>query len=322
MVVTAKWERPDRRRFLTVTAPLFVELGNGQHVRASEWSLGGLSVANAGPAIPKPGATETLKLMLPFQGFEVSFLATVNIIESHPQQGSFAAEFIDLGERERGLLCHFLDELVRGSMTSVEDTIQRIDVPVTPAPLEPHTMAEMTGAARARSANPGVMTALYASLGFVVFGYLGLLLYSNLVRFEVENARLTVPAERLVALGEGHLRRTALTAGASIQSGDVLAYVDDNQLEREIDLASLAVRESEAKVLLLQRQTGLDQQKTPGGARARLEIDSLTARIAAAEQEVRRFSVLHAPPSTRCGSMKPARSLFPIRRQPKASRSI
>ena len=292
MVVKAKWERPDRRRFLTVSAPLFVELSDGQRIRAFEWSLGGLRVVNAGPGVPQPGATETLKLLLPFQGFEISFLANAHIIESHPQQGSFAAEFIDLGERERGLLCHFLDELVRGSMTPVEDTIQRIDVPVAPVPLEPQSVAETSGAAKARSANPGIMTALYASLGLVVFGYLGLLLYSNLVRFEVDNARLTVEAERLVALGEGHLRRTPLTVGASVKSGDVLAYVDDNQLEREIDLAGLAVRESEAKVQLLQRQTGLDQQRTPIGARARLELDSLSARIAAAEQEVRRFAAM------------------------------
>ena len=32
---------------------------------------------------------------------------------------------------------HFLEELVRGAMVDVQDTIQRIDVPVTPASLEP-----------------------------------------------------------------------------------------------------------------------------------------------------------------------------------------
>ncbi len=292
MVVKARWERPERRRFLTVTAPLFVELSDGRRLRAAAWSLGGVSITDAGPDVPKPGAVEVLKLTLPFQGFEVSFLANVNVIESDPHQGSFAAEFMDLGERERGLLCHFLDELVRGSMTSVEDTIQRIDVPVAPMPLEPQTVGNIAGIEKVRSANPAVMTALYSALGLLVFGYLGLLLYSNLVRFEVDNARLTVPVERLVSLGEGHIRRTNLAVGSSVKAGEIIATVEDNQLEREIELADVSVRESEARVAVLQRQTSVDQQRTPGGARARLEIDSLTARISAAEQEVRRFQAM------------------------------
>ncbi len=289
MVVKARWERPERRRFLTVTAPLFVELRSGRSVRAAAWSLGGVSVVDAGADVPETGAVETLKLTLPFQGFEVSFLAKANIIERDPRQGTFAAEFVDLGERERGLLCHFLDELVRGSMASVEDTIQRIDVPLAPMPLESQAFAGPMGMEKVRSANPAMMTALYSTLGLLVFGYLGLLLYSNLVRFEVDNARLTVPVERLVSLGEGHIRRTNMAVGANVKAGETIAFVEDNQLEREIELADVAVRESEARVALLQRQTTGEQQRTPGGVRARLEIDSLTARIAAAEQEVRRF---------------------------------
>ena len=294
MVVKARWERPDRRRFLTVTAPLFVELGNGARVRASEWSLGGLRVDGAGQDVPTPGSVETLKLSLPFQGFEVSFLATVNVIESDPRQGSFAAEFVDLGERERGLLCHFLDELVRGSMAAVEDTIQRIDVPVAPLPLEPGMVAGLSapGGPIARKANAGLMTALYALLGLVIFGYMGLLLFSNLMRFEVDSARLSVPSDRVLALGEGHVRLGALRPGNSVKMGEVLASVFDNQLEREIELADIAVREGEAKLALLQRQAGGNRQPaSPAGARARLEIEGLTARVGAAEQEVKRFSV-------------------------------
>ena len=293
MAVKARWERPDRRRFLTVTAPLFVELGNGTRTRAVEWSLGGLSVADVAVPLPEPGAVETLKLTLPFQGFDVSFLAKVNIIERNPALGAFAAEFVDLGERERGLLCHFLDELVRGSMAPVEDTIQRIDVPVAPLPLESQSLVGGPGVSATRSANAGFMTALYALLGMMMLGYIGLLLYSNLVRFEIDSARLSVPTDRVQALGEGHLRRAGHVSGASVQAGDVLAYVYDNQLEREIELAEISVKESEAKVANLQRQaTGDRQRLSPNAQRARLEIDSMVARIQASEQEVKRLAAL------------------------------
>ena len=293
MVVKTRWERPERRRFLTVTAPLFVELGSGSRQRAAEWSLGGLSITDSNDPVPQVGTVETLKLTLPFQGFDISFLVTGNIIESDPPHGSFAAEFVQLGDRERGLLCHFLDELVRGSMTPVEDTIQRIDVPVSPLQLEPQSLSDGAGSQLGKAANAGVMTAIYALLGMVVFGYLGLLFYSNLMRFEIDSARLTVPSDRVLALGEGHVRRTDLRPGDAVSRGDVLAYVYDNQLEREIELADIGVRESEAKVGHLKRQaTGDVQRASPNGQRTRLELDSITARVQAAEHEVKRLASL------------------------------
>ena len=293
MAVKARWERPDRRRFLTVDAPLFVELGNGTRTRAVEWSLGGLSVADMTAPLPEPGAVETLKLTLPFQGFDVSFLAKVNILERTPSLGAFSAEFVELGERERGLLCHFLDELVRGSMAPVEDTIQRIDVPIAPLPPEAQSLTDGPGVSASRSANAGFMTALYVLLGMMMVGYIGLLLYSNLVRFEIDSARLSVPTDRVQVLGEGHVRRAGHAAGATVQAGDVLAYVYDNQLEREIELAEISVKESEAKVAHLQRQAVGDRQRlSPNAQRTRLEIDSMVARIQASEQEVRRLAAL------------------------------
>jgi hypothetical protein len=37
-----------------------------------------------------------------------------------------------VGNREREIMAYFIDELVRGSMTSVDDVILRLDSPVTP----------------------------------------------------------------------------------------------------------------------------------------------------------------------------------------------
>ena len=137
MAVKIKRERPDQRRHHRVTAPLFVRV-DGHQLRASDWSLGGLRVDwLSGRHLPAPASEMPFHLTLPFQGFDVSFDVKAEVVRTNPDRKMFAVRFTEIGERERELMQHFIEELVRGSMVDVEDTIQRIDVPVTPARLEP-----------------------------------------------------------------------------------------------------------------------------------------------------------------------------------------
>jgi len=136
MTVRVKRERPDQRRHHRITAPLFVDVA-GWRVRAADWSLGGLRIVGFPDELPLAGDEIPLHLHLPFQGFDVSFDVMAEVVRSNSDNQSFAVKFTEVGEREGELMSHFIEELVRGSMSDVEDTIQRIDVPVTPASLEP-----------------------------------------------------------------------------------------------------------------------------------------------------------------------------------------
>ncbi len=136
MSVKVKRERADQRRHHRVSAPIFVTV-DGHRLRATDWSLGGLKIDDYPGEIPSLGAEVLLHLTLPFQGFDVSFDAKSECVRSEPATRIFAVRFTVLGERERELMSHFIEELIRGSMVNVEDTIQRIDVPVTPAALQP-----------------------------------------------------------------------------------------------------------------------------------------------------------------------------------------
>ena len=136
MGVTVKRERPDQRRHHRVAAPFYVTL-DGHKVRCADWSLGGFRVEDFPSDIPPPGDVLPFQCSLPFQGFDVSFEVRAEVVRFDLETGMFACRFTELGERESELMTHFLEELVRGSMSEVADTIQRIDVPVTPASLEP-----------------------------------------------------------------------------------------------------------------------------------------------------------------------------------------
>jgi len=256
MAVKIKRERPDQRRHHRVTAPLFVRV-DGHRLRATDWSLGGLRIDGYPGEIPVAGAELPFHLTLPFQGFDVSFDIKAEVVRTNAAEKMFAVRYTEIGERERELMQHFIEELVRGSMSDVEDTIQRIDVPVTPARLEPDTK-KIPGAMPVRRwpVKTVVMTTFYALAGLVIFGYAGLLGYSNFYRMEIQTAVISAPVEVVTAQSDGQVVLTGVKPGDEVRAGDVVVNVLDNQLEREIELADIAVKERKAQLAYLkQKQT-------------------------------------------------------------------
>ncbi len=300
MAVKIKRERPDQRRHHRVTAPLFVTYA-GQRLKAFDWSLGGLRVDGLTGALPAIGAEIPLQLTLPFQGFDVTFEVLGEVVRSDQAKSVLAVRFKQIGERERELMTHFIDELVRGSMMNVEDTIQRIDVPVTPASLQPDVNPLKKVPVKRWPVKALIMSSIYGVLGMAVFGYTALLSYSNFFRIEVQTAVITAPVETVSAQAEGRITWAAAKPGDDVRSGTVIAKLTDNQLEREIELAEITVRERKAQLIFLKRKQADEIEKVQGLANVelrgvqqnRIEIESLLAQLKAAEALHWRLSTLH-----------------------------
>ena len=304
MSVKVKRERPDQRRHHRVTAPLFVSVC-GHSVRVTDWSLGGLRIDGFPGDLPAAGAELALQLTLPFQGFDVSFVARGVVVRSDPRHAMFSLRYTEIGERERELMQHFIEELVRGSMSHVEDTIQRIDVPVTPASLEPDVKpaAAITGpiAVRRWPVKTLVMGTIYLVLGAVVFGYAALLGYSNFFRLEVQTAVISAPVETVQAQADGQIKWADKKAGDPVRQGDVVLNLIDSQLEREIDLADIAIRERKAQLAYLKRRQADELDKAKGYAtvemknvtQSKLEVEATQAQLQVAEQQAQRLKFLH-----------------------------
>ena len=300
MAVRVKRERPDQRRHHRVTAPLYVAVG-GHHLRAADWSLGGLSVVDYPDQCPNPGDPLDLHLTLPFQGFDVSFAAKAEVVRNDPAHGMFAVQFTELGERERELLQHFIEELVRGAMVDVQDTIQRIDVPVTPASLEPTKARGAKVPIRRWPVKAIAMTALYGVIGIGIFAYTALLGYSNFYRLEVQTAVITAPIETVASQADGRVQWTSAKPGDAVTSGDVVVNVVDNQIEREIELAAIAIKEKAAQLAFLRqrlvdekaRMVGFSTVTAKSIEQVKLEMQGLEAQVQAAEQQHGRYAHLH-----------------------------
>lgn len=301
MGVKIKRERADQRRHHRVTAPLFVGV-DGHTVRATDWSLGGLRVDGFPHTVPPVGKLLDLSLTLPFQGFDVAFGAKAKVVRTQVGTGTFAVQFTELGERERELMSHFLEELVRGSMVDVEDTIQRIDVPVTPASLQPDTkLAPVTQRPVTRMpVRTMVMSGVYALVGMMIFGYAAMLLYSNVYKLEVRTAVIAAPVDTVKAQADGRVALGSLKPGDQVADGDVILEVIDSQLEREIELSDLAIRERKAKLGYLkqryldelEKMEGLSNLEMRDVEQLRLDVEAAEATRRASQRQYERLRKL------------------------------
>ncbi len=300
MAVRVKRERPDQRRHHRVTAPIFVDYA-GQHMRAADWSLGGLKIEKFEGTLPEIGTEIELGLMLPFQGFDVSFTAKAEVMRRDLATSMFGVRFTEIGERERELMQHFIEELVRGSMVDVEDTIQRIDVPVTPASLEPDGPKLVKGTPVKRfPVKTLVMTGVYILLGVVVFGYAGMLAYSNFYRMEVQTAVITAPVETVIAKADGRVSLSDVKPGQQVKAGDIVIKMIDSVLEREIELADIEVQERKAKLGFVKKKQieELDRLRSYATVemknleQTRITVESLSHQYRSAEQNYQRLKEL------------------------------
>ncbi len=300
MSVKVRRERPDQRRHHRVTAPLFVSYG-GHRIKAADWSLGGLRVVDFPGSLPDAGSEIALQLTLPFQGFDVTFDVTAEVVRQIADTAMFAVRFKQIGERERELMTHFLEELVRGSMMEVEDTIQRIDVPVTPASLQPDVNPLKKMPVRRWPAKALAMTSIYAILGIVVFGYTALLTYSNFFRLEVQTAVISAPVEVVAAHADGQIKWAGVKPGDPVRAGTVIVDLVDSSLQREIDLAEIAVREQKAKLGNMKRRHLDELEKVKSYATVEMkniqqtkqELEALGAQLVLAQQQESRLKALY-----------------------------
>lgn len=129
-------ERPDSRRSYAIQAPLFVSVGSGPMQRAVEWSHLGI-VLREGDVTGDP---HDVRLHLDFQGFEITVpvqLAPSTDLESVTPAGCVRFDFVELSQRSAELIEHFVENLVRGRITSADETLLCIDTPIDPISTKP-----------------------------------------------------------------------------------------------------------------------------------------------------------------------------------------
>lgn len=162
------------------------------------------------------------------------------------------------------------------------------------------------------------MTAIYGVLGMAIFGYTGLLAYSNFYRLEVQTAVISAPVEAVASQADGQVQWTAARPGDGVVSGDVVVRVLDNQIEREIELAAITVKEKSSQLAFLRQRLADEHARMRSFStvaaktleQLRLEMESLQAQVQAAEQQYGRYAHLHLKGFTTDAKLEEAEKLL------------
>ncbi len=254
-------ERPCQRRHHRVTAPLRIDadvLGRAQTIN---WSLGGFRVDGVIGDLPEVDQEFAVLIELPFQGFDIKFEAETRVVRIADRTNSVCVEFVSLDERSRDLMKHFIEDLIRGKMATIDDTICRIDVPVTPISTQPDPNPKEEMAVHRWPIKTIVMSGVYAVLGLCIFGYLSILIYSSFTQLEVSTAVVSAPVQVMRMPVDGIYRPVGYAEGASVRAGEPLARIEDARLQAKISEAASHVAQAQDRLWRAEQTFELESER-------------------------------------------------------------
>ena len=255
-----KRDRPCQRRHLRLTAPLFVTF-EGEKIRAKDWSLGGIGLVGFAGALPEVGRIFKLHLTLPFQGYEISFSVETKVVRTDAKEALIGFQYVDLPERSYDLLSYFTEDLIRGQMGTIDDSICRIDVPVTPISTKPSANHISETPIRRLPIRTIAMSVLYIGIGLLVFSHTAILIYSNFMRLEISSSVVSTQLQTLKMPIDGVIRLINFSEGERVKAGDKILQIDDLKLDRQISAAKIRIEEAKSSVWQMQQKHKIETER-------------------------------------------------------------
>ncbi len=271
-------EKPSQRRHHRVNASLMISI-NGRSYTANDWGLGGFAIQEWKDESLNVGDHFSCGFSLPFQGFEINFDLEADVVRIS-NNNLLAAKFTSLEDRQRELMTYFIEELVRGSMTSVEDAILRIDSPVTPVSTKPDPSPADEIPKSRWSLRLMTMTAIYLSGGMSLLVYIIFTIYANYFSLEVDSGVVTAPIEKIVSTTDGQITKVSIDINELAVKGRKLITIEDAKVERDIELAKVKIERIRSELEQKQQELSIERDKLDDYRYVTLNmIDELNASI-------------------------------------------
>jgi multidrug resistance efflux pump len=252
-----QWERPDQRLHHRVSAPIKVKI-NGKNYNTEDWSISGFKLVDF-PHAMKPGERFKAGFALPFRDLNIQFEAEAEVIEHHDDDSKLRAKFVDLDERHKELLEYFVQCLITGQMADIEDTIKRVDFPITPISDLPDVNPKDQLPLWRRSIKSLFIGLAYLVLGGALLAYVVSTLYSHFFLLVIESAVISDPIEVVQAPISGILDKVYVEVGSKIQAGKPLLRIKNSGLLEVVEFSQSRV--DDAKLKLAEQQRLLAAEK-------------------------------------------------------------
>jgi len=254
-------ERPCQRRYHRVKAPMKVTMPDGYSLMATDWSVGGLRVDDLVSELPLIDDELQLTLELPFQGFDIAFDVKARVARTVEETKTIGFEFKNLSSRANDLMTHFIDDLIRGQMATVEDTICRIDVPVTPISTQPDVNTSDEVPVKRLPLKFMFMSTFYTMLAVCIFGYLSILVYSKTMRMEVSSAVVSAPLATIKMPMDGVLHPILMEEDTRVKRGQAIARIHDARFETNLDEKRIELDQARRNLKRVQEKYRIEEQR-------------------------------------------------------------
>lgn len=285
-------EKACQRLHHRVHTPLHLQI-DGHDYDAQDWSLGGFCVSQWDRSDNEVTLRQHLpcKFELPFQGFEIAFDIEIEIIRIDHDNHQMAAQFVQLDERQVELMSHFVEQLVRGSMTPIQDTILRIDSPVTPVSTKPDPSPLAEVPVQRLPIRLISMTLVYLLLGLSLFSVALITVYDNFLSLKVSNAITSVPVEPIVSLIDGRIQEVNIGVDQPLQEGQSMLSIESPDLKKRIEESKLFIEQKKLELDALRKRhvVAIDTSGSTASKEARLyqiDIDLVQKEITLAMQNL------------------------------------
>ncbi len=236
-----RFEAGSQRHHHRVNVELRVGV-HGEVYRATNWSEDGLRLEGFRESV-EVGDVLPLNVHIPFQGFLMAFSVNARVRYVDAQSGAVGLQFIDLDERQLELLRYFSDNLLRGRMARVDETIRRVDIPVTPPSEQPDEPVALPDAGKKRKPPTLRMALLYGVVGLLLTALVVASIYASFFRLEVDTAVVRAQVEPIVAPDKGVVSAVYVAPGDRVARDEPLVRLANQELATRIEKARVALEE-------------------------------------------------------------------------------
>jgi multidrug resistance efflux pump len=221
------WDNPSTSLHLQTSIPLKIQIGK-KIFHTKSWSLSGFRLVNfRADRVDIVGKTFPATLIVNFRNFNISIDTIAAVKEYAPDLQEMEAEFKILKEEHKELLRYFIQAIASGEMTSIDNVIRRVDMPV-----ESPSIKIPTNEVPTRKSLMS-MSSLYWLLGLMLLGYLLFSWYSSSYRMEVNSAVVSRKILTVQSAVAGTIKNLAIKTGDSVQPGALLASIVPSPLEHD-----------------------------------------------------------------------------------------
>ncbi|NOZ54553.1 MAG: HlyD family efflux transporter periplasmic adaptor subunit [Gammaproteobacteria bacterium] len=277
-------EPPCQRRHFRLIAPIKVQL-LGKVFRTKDWSIGGFRITGF-DGKPDPNTKYKCHIQLSFGEFKIGFNAQALLIWYDEKNQELAAEFEELEPKQKELLQYFTSALIGGEMSSIDDTIRRLEIPVTKVSESLACNVDLGIATKKRPSKKTAMSAAYIVLGLLLTYYAIDTLYSSVFKVRVNLAAIVSPERTIVAPVSGTVEQLYVEQGDNVGPSAPIMYIHNYAVLERVELAKIKILESKLELKSYKEQLASQKNKLSSykeiGA---TKLDISSARLNAIEKK-------------------------------------